>query len=380
MRRLPILGSVTILLWMWCVAAPESRGQGAPAKPPERGPLPNANAGDQVLVKREAARLIGPEKYRTHLALEPAISVTLAAPFDGVIRQIAQKTNSQVKSQQELVRLENTLQKLQLTRAQAVFKVATTEQKLADKKDENQAALAQAKFDVAKAELDLAQYAVDQASIRSPIIGEVMRVLVSEGQYVRAGDPIIVVGDVSRLKVDIPVERAQVEKDKPFTLKIEQAEIEGKVDAVLPLDAKFNALRDLFESIASATVVIDNANGRWKAGQTVFVPLIPRHPVVEVPASSVANLPDGERRVQLLRQSVVRDLPVVLMGPIGANRLFVSGAFAEGDEIIYETSHTLPDGFVLRSAAAPAGATGSGNTSGNNSGSPGTVKPGGAGF
>ncbi|HET6423504.1 MAG TPA: HlyD family efflux transporter periplasmic adaptor subunit [Planctomycetaceae bacterium] len=375
MRRLTI---AVLLAGCLCSVGPMmAHGQGTAAKPPERGPLPNANAGDQVLVKREAARLIDPDKYRTHLSLEPYLTVTLAAPFDGVIRQVAQKTNSQVKSQQELVRIDNTLQKLQLTRAQAVFKAATAEQKLADKKDENQAALAQAKLDIAKAELDLAQYNVDQATLRAPIIGEVLKVFVSEGQYVRAGDPIMVVGDVSKLKVDIPVERATVEKDKPFSLKVEQAEAEGRIDAVLPLDPKFNALRDLFESVASAIVMFDNANGKWKAGQTVFVPLIPRHPVVEVPSSAVANLPDGGRRIQILRQSVVRDLPVVLMGPIGSNRLFVSGAFGEGDEVIYETSHTLPDGFVLRSAAATpgTGTTGTGNT-----GATGTPKTGGAGF
>lgn len=377
MCRWPV---TAILFAVLCASDPSPVGaQGGGGKAPERGPLPNANAGDQVLVKREAARLIDPEKYRTHLSLEPYLSVTVAAPFDGVVRQVSQKVNSSVKSQQELIRFENTLQKLQLTRAQAVFKAATAEQKLADKKDENQAALAQAKLDIAKAELDLAQFSFDQATVRAPIIGEVLKVHVTEGQSVRAGDPIITIGDVSKLKIDIPVERSQVEKDKPFAVKVEQADVEGKVEAVLPLDARFNPLRDLFESVATATLVFDNANGKLKAGQTVYVPLIPRHPVVEVASSTVGNLADGGRRVQVLRQSVVRDLPVVLMGPIGANRLFVSGAFADGDEVIYETSHTLPDGFVLRSAAAGGtAATSSGAASPG--GATGTPKASGAGF
>jgi biotin carboxyl carrier protein len=374
MHRLPLAMCVVGLCFGFGMM-PEAVGQGTPAK----GPLPNANAGDQVLVKREPARLIDPEKYRTHLSLEPYQSITMAAPFDGVVRQVAQKANSQVKSQQELLRLDNTVQKLHLVRAQAAFKVATTEQKLADKKDETQAALAQAKVDLAKAELDIAQNSVDSATLRAPIIGEVMRVLVAEGQYVRAGDPLIVIGDTAKLKVEIPAERAQLEKDKPFSLKVEQAEVEGKVEAVLPLDAKFNPLRDLFESVASAMIVVDNANGKWKAGQSVFVPLVPRHPVVEVQASTVANSTDGGRKVQVLRQSVVRDLPVVLMGPIGSNRLFVSGPFGEGDEVIYETSHTLPDGFVLRSAAATGGnPNATGNAGGSSTG--GTSKTGGAGF
>lgn len=366
------------VLWALSASAPSAMGQGG-----GKGPLPGANAGDQVLVKREAARLTDPEKYRAHLYLEPVQSITLAAPFDGVIRQISVKINGQVKSQQELIRLDNTVQKFQLARAQAAFKAATIENKLADKKDENQAALAQAKLDVAKAELDLAQHNVDQATLRAPIIGDVMKIFVTEGEFVRAGDPLVTVGDFTRLKVEIPAERNQVEKDKPFTLKVEQAEVQGIVDAVLPLSEKFDPLRDLFESIASASVIVDNNANRLKPGQTVYVPLVPRNPVVEVAASAVANLPDGSRKVQVLRQWMVRDIPVALMGAIGTNRLYVSGTFAEGDEVIYETSHTLPDGFVLRSAAAPA--TGSAaNTSGAGAGgttpATGTTKPASGGF
>ncbi len=201
------------VLFAWSIMAPIALGQGT--NPPARGPLPNANAGDQVLVKREAARLTNPDKYRTSLALEPIQSITLAAPFDGVIRQISVKTNGAVKYQQELVRLDNTVQKFQLARAQAAYKAATIEMKLADKKDENLAALAQAKLDVAKAELDLAQHNVDQATIRSPIIGDVMKILVAEGEFVRAGDPLATVGDFTRLKVEIPAERSQWRKTAP---------------------------------------------------------------------------------------------------------------------------------------------------------------------
>lgn len=361
------------------VSAPQAIGQGAAAS--GKGPLPSANAGDQVLVKREAARLTDPDKYRSHLFLEPIQSLTLAAPFDGVIRQVAVKTNGQVKAQQEVVRLDNTVQKLQLARAQAAFKAATIESKLADKKDENQAALAQAKLDMAKAELDLAQHNVDQATIRSPLTGDVMKIFVAEGQFVRAGDPLAVVADYTKLKVEIPAERNQLEKDKSFTLKVEQGEVEGKVDAILPLSNKFDPLRDLFESIASAVVVVDNNSNKWKPGQTVYVPLIPRNPVIEVPSSAIANLPDGGRRVQVLRQWMVRDIPVVLMGPIGSTRLYVSGAFSDGDEVIYETSHTLPDGFVLRSAAASGTTTAGGNAPG--AATPaggGTSKPSSGGF
>jgi len=278
------------------------------------------------------------------------------------------------------VRLDTTVPKLNVLRAEAAFKVATNEQKLAADKDETQKALAQAKLDVAKAEVELAKHYLDSCSIRAPFAGELQRLLVSEGQFVKAGDPVAIVVDVSKLRVEIPVERSLAEQGKSFSLKIEAADAEGKIDAVLPLHDRFDALRELFDSVASAVVVVENGDGRLKAGQTVYVPLIPRQPVMEVPNSSIGNLPDGQRKVQVVRQFTVRDVPVILMGSLGTNRQFVSGPFAEGDEVIYETSHQLGDAFQLKPSAAATAASGQGNSPNTGAGETGTKKPPAVGF
>jgi RND family efflux transporter MFP subunit len=346
-----------------------------------KGALPVASAGDQVIVKKEATRVIEPHKYRVSLSIEPIQSVTLTAPFAGVVKQISSKPNAKVQAQSDLIRLDTTVPKLNVQRAEAAYKVAAAEQKLVADKDETQKALAQAKLDVAKAEVDLAKYYLEQTSIRAPFSGELQRNLVSDGQFVRAGDPVAVIIDVSKLRVEIPVERASLEAGKSFPLKIEDKEVDGKVDAVLPLHSRFDALRDLFESVASAVVIVDNPDGRLKPGQTVYVPLIPRQPVAEVPNASIGNLPDGQRKVQVVRQMTVRDVPVVLMGAIGSNRTFVNGPFAEGDEVIYESSHQLGDAFQLKpSVAAASAATGQGNTSPTGAAPPGATTKSRVGF
>ena len=170
------------------------------------------------------------------------------------------------------------------------------------------------------------------------------------------------------------MERAAAEQGKSVTIKIEANEVEGKIDAVIPLHTRFDALRELFESITSAVILFDNGDGRLKPGQTVYVPLVPRQPVVEVATSAVGNLPDGQRKVQVVRQSIVRDIPVILMGQVGSNRLFVSGTFAEGDEVIYEASHQLGDAFQLKHATAATGTT-PGTTTSPAGGEPGKSKP-----
>jgi RND family efflux transporter MFP subunit len=318
--------------------------------------LPVAAAGDQVIIKKEATHVLQPQSYRVSLWLEPIRSVTLTAPVDGIVRQADGKPNSRIQPQTEVVRLDNTVAKLKLKAAEAALAVATAEKKLSADKEEAQKSLADARVDVAKAEADLAKIFLEQLNVRAPFAGELQRILVTEGQFVRAGDPLAIIVDSSKVRVEVPMERAAANQGK-LSLKVESSEVDGKIDAVLPLSDRFKVLRDLFDSITSAIIVLDNPDGRLKLGQTVYVPLIPRQPIAEVPTSSIKNLPDGQQRVQVVRHLVVRDIPVLLMGSVGQGRLFVSGAFAEGDEVIYEASHQLSDAFQLKPAAVATGGT-----------------------
>lgn len=327
---------------------------GQDSRSESKGALPVAAAGDQVIVKREATHIEPPHKYKVPLSLEPIRSVILTAPFDGIVRQADGKPNSKVQAQTDIVRLDNTVAKLKLARADAALKIAIAEQKKDANEDELGKSLAQSKVDLAKAEADLAKYLLEQGSVRAPFTGEVQRLLVTEGQFVKAGDPLAIVVDNSKLKVEVPAERATATPGKTLPLKIENTEVEAKVEAVLPLDPRFGPLRDVFDSVASAVLIVDNADGKFKPGQSAYVPLIPRQPVAEVPSSAVGNLPDGQRKLQVVRHGIVRDIPILIMGSVGVNRIFVSGAFAEGDEVIYELSHQLGDGFQLKPSAAAA--------------------------
>lgn len=348
--------------WLFCLVAVLSTTAMNASPGFAQANLPVAATGDQVVVKTEASHVIDSHKYKVPLAIDAIQTLTLVAPFDGTVKQIVLKSNAKVQAQAEVIRLNNDRRRLDLTRAQHALKIVLLEQKQADK-DELTAALAQARVDLAKTDVDIAQALVDDAMIRSPIAGEVQRILISEGQYVRAGDPVAVVADGSKIKIEVPVERSVAEVGKSFSFKIEGTEVEGKVDSVLPLPSQFGVLRELFDSVASVLVVVDNPDGKFKVGQTAYVPLIPRQPVVEVPVQSVGNLPDGHRKVQVVRHMVVRDIPVSVMGQVGTTRVFVSGPFSEGDEVIYEASHQLGDAFVLKNSASAVAGAAAGATS-----------------
>lgn len=363
----PLLAALAATSLLPFVSAQDAKTSSSATEKPSRGEdglLPIAGPGDAVVIKREAVAPIDPHKYRASLSLSPAHTVTLVAPYDGIVRSLTAKPGQPLQTRAEAARLDNTVQKLRLQRAQSLYRAAILEQKLAaENASAEQKELLEARVAAAQADVALAEHEADLAVLRLPFAGEVLRFFVSEGQFVRAGDPVAIVGDTSKLQVEVPAERRQVANAKTFPIKIEGEEVDAEIQTVMPLDPKFDSLRELFDSIVSAVVVIDNAKRRFQPGQTVFVPLIPRHPVAEVPSSSVGNRPDGSRKVQVLRNDVVRDVPVVLMGSIGSDRLFVSGPFAQGDEVIYESSHQLADGFSVRTAAAKPKKGESGSTS-----------------
>ena len=122
------------------------------------------------------------------------------------------------------------------------------------------------------------------------------------------------------------------------------------------LALRFDPLRELTVSPASAVVSVDNSSGKFHAGQTVYSELIPLTPVALVPSACVSNVPDGNRKVKVLRDNVIRDIIVRILAKVGTESVFVSARFNEGDEVIISSSRELADGTPLRALAAKPGA------------------------
>lgn len=311
-----------------------------------------ANAGPaEIVIHRRKIHLRAPEKYQLSMHLDPVRTVRLAAPFDGTVKTILHKPGERLQSGGEVLRMDTTEKQLKLDRAKALYKVAQFEDELAESEKGTAKKLVAAKLEAAKADLDLAVYWVEQGAVRAPFNCEVLRVNVAEGQIVRMGDPLVTVGDTTALTVEIPVDRNATKAGQPLEIKVEDRSVAGTVDTILPLGSRFEALRDLIPSAASAIVILPNPDGKLRAGQTVFSPLIPREFVADVPNSCIANLPDGNHKVQVLRNNVVRDVPIATLAAVGADRSFVSGAFDPNDEVIESATPELADGTVVRAAA-----------------------------
>ena len=162
------------------------------------------------------------------------------------------------------------------------------------------------------------------------------------------GEPLAIVGDMTALMVEMPVDRNATKAGQPIEIKVEDRTVPATVDAILPLAPRFEALRDLVPSAASAVLVVPNTDGRLRAGQTVYSQFVPRDVVADVPNSCITNSPDGNHKVQVLRNNVVRDVPIATLAAVGSDRSFISGAFDPSDEVIESASPELADGTIVR--------------------------------
>jgi len=328
----------------------------------------DAAPAEQVIVQREAISIINPEKYQIPLQLKPSNFVTVVSPRHGIIDDLNIKPGSTLTPQSEVFRLKNEAEVLMLKKAEA--KVALQQLKLDQAKQAKEAgliAVAEAELKVANIDLELSQFRLEQAVRRTENRATVFRVYAVEGEFVTANQKIADLGDPSVMLIEIPINREDAKAGESVSFKVEEKEVEGKVVSVLPPAERFEPLRDLYDSLASAVVEIENRSGIYKAGQAVYVPAIPRENVAEVSNTSITAGEEEKRKVQVIRENVVRDLLISVLAPVGSDRSYISGPFQQGDELILSTSQPLADGTQLAprsgGAASPMGTN-------NNTGAP----------
>jgi len=349
-----------ITLGLWGSSLPIALGQASsppPAKPAAATSGAESAAKNAVVIERAPVVFRDPARYQVNLHLEPVRQLTLAAAIDGVVSSLQSKVGEEITPQAEAIRLDARVAQLKAQRAQAALKAAKAE--LASAKEK---AAAEARVEVAQADLELADLEKSFTVIRSPMKGVVTAILVTDGQFVRAGQPLAVVTDPEMLTVWVPIDGKSQKAGDSIEIKIEDANVPATIESVLPLRPEFDPLRDLFVSPATGRIVLDNKSGKLRAGQTVHSPLIPRLPVAEVPTSAIANAEQGGRKVQVIREGFVRDIPVQLLGPVGADHVFVSGRFGVTDELVSKTSEPLVDGVRVtardvRATSKPANAS-----------------------
>jgi multidrug efflux pump subunit AcrA (membrane-fusion protein) len=327
---------------------------GTPAPTPGT-PAAKPVEGKPAIIERAPLIIRDGSRFQIPLKLEAARSVDVAARIDGVVATVLAKLGERIQPQAEVARLESQERQFELTKAQAALRAAQAER---TGSSGNAAAVAEARVEEAKAAVDLAALRLDFCILRSPLNGIVTRVHVAEGQFVKAGDPLVTIVDPSKLRVEVPVDAKTAAAGGIAQLLVEDQNISANIEAVVPLNDRFEPLRDLFVAVSSGILAVDNSGGKLRVGQTAYSPMIPRQAVTEVPTSALSNSGDGERKVQVIRDGIVRDIRIQPLGQQGENFVFVSGRFGPSDELVIKSSEPLLDGARVVTPDATAAAAG----------------------
>lgn len=143
-------------------------------------------------------------------------SVTLVSEATGLVSAVAAKAGDRVEAGDVILRLEDSEQKIAVTRARAQYPIAKANaERYRALYDEDSASKMEADeafnaFKAAEADLRNAEYALRQRTISAPFDGVVGLSEIEAGDYLRAGDVVTTIDDLSAFIVEfaIPQEAA----------------------------------------------------------------------------------------------------------------------------------------------------------------------------
>lgn len=205
-----------------------------------------------------------------------AKSVSLVSEATGLVTRVGPRAGGAVKAGDVILALDDEAQRIALARAKAAYPVAkANSERYAALQKENAASRLEADaafnaWKAAEAELRAAEYALGQRTIRAPFDGVVGLTTVEPGHYVRAGDTVTTIDDLSSLIIEFTAPQEAAADVKPGQKVVAmlagaaQTRIEGVVSAV---DSRVDA--------ASRTLRIEasfaNAAGDLRPGATFAV-------------------------------------------------------------------------------------------------------------
>ena len=216
-----------------------------------------------------------------------------------------------------------------------------------------------ARYEVTAAELALAEKALADTELRAPFAGRVARRLVENFQTVQAGQPILVLEDISRLEVRIQLPEQDMVQLPPNVSML--GTIVGQVDfealpgrtfpaTVKELDTRADTRTSTYRVVLSLPRPDE---GNILPGMSAnFIPgydVVNSGPVHFLPVESVHGTPDGRAFVWLLdpagptvQQRLVRK------GRLSGRRIEILEGLQAGDRVVTLGGASLANGMTVR--------------------------------
>lgn len=204
-------------------------------------------------------------------------------------------------------------------------------------------ALAQV-VDQAEAEQRRASEQLAEASLRAPFAGTVMDVLAEPGEFVAAGQAVVILAGNGALEValDLGAERAaRLALGQPASVR--GSEGSGEHAATVVEVGLAGSGRP-----APIRLRLDQAPSDWRPGMAVEVELAFSNPErMSVPLGAVVDPGSGQPRIFRIDDGRATLIPVAL-GPVRAGRIIIDGPVAAGDQVVIAGHSQLLDQEIVR--------------------------------
>lgn len=205
-----------------------------------------------------------------------ARSVTLIAEATGLVKEVRIKSGSKVAAGDVLLKIDDTEQLAALARLRAQYPIAkaNSDRYAALFKEEAASRLeAEAAFNAYKAveaDLKAAEFAVSQRTIRAPFAGVIGLTPIESGDYIRAGELVTTIDDLTALIIEFTVPQesaADVKTGQAVSAMLASAQGARVAGAVSAIDSRVDALSRTLKIEAT----FDNSDGALLPGATYAV-------------------------------------------------------------------------------------------------------------
>lgn len=337
-------------------AAPSAGGRPGGSGGPGGGGMPGVEVTKvQTLRLQDDAQSVGTLRSRQSVTLRPEVA--------GRIVQIAVSDGARVRKGQLLVQMDDTLQKAELSQAQAQLSIARANLKRNEELvaqafvaqrvlDESRAAL-----QVAEAQVSLAQARLARMRVVAPFDGAVGLININLGEYVKDGADLINLEDTSQLTVDFRLpERYQglVAAGQPVQVQLDalpgqslQARIQA-VDPLLDANGRSVAVRAVLPSTAGK----DLRPGMFARVNTVFSV---NETAMVVPEEAIVPQAGKQFVIKLRKEGegdgakLVTQRTEVRIGVRRAGQVEITDGVAVGDTVVVAGQQRLQqDGTAVR--------------------------------
>ena len=205
-------------------------------------------------------------------------------------------------------------------------------------------------YERARVALRLSELQLEKSTLKMPVTGILDDLLVDRGEYVKVGDPVVLVVQIDRLKVEVDVP----EKDIAYLhlgekVSVVQANI-GRGEGI-QRDGKLVHLAYKADSVTRtyrAIIEIDNQDRRLRPGMIVRVDAVRRDllDTIAIPLYALVER-DGKKVVFLEKEGSAVQSDVEVEAILGA-QVVISSGLNEGDILIVKGQQLLADGTLIK--------------------------------